>query len=103
MLEELLSLNLFAFFLVFARVGTAFFLFPGFQSKQVNIRARLAIALTITFLLTPLLMDILPRMPGSPWMLFALMIGEVLSGAILGTIALITISALMKSILGRFL
>ena len=93
MLEELLSLNLFAFFLVFARVGTAFFLFPGFQSKQVNIRARLAIALAITFLLTPLLMDILPRMPGSPWMLFALMIGEVLSGAILGTIALITISA----------
>ena len=93
MLSELLSLNLFAFFLVFARIGTAFFLFPGFASKYVNIRARLAIALAVTFLITPLLMDILPRMPGSPWMLLALMTGEVLSGAILGTTALIIVSA----------
>ena len=93
MLAEILSLNLFAFFLIFARVGTAFFLFPGFQSKYVNVRARLAIALTITFLLTPLLMDILPKMPGSPWMLLVLMVGEVLSGAILGTTALIIVSA----------
>ena len=93
MLSEFLSLNLFAFFLVFARIGTAFFLFPGFRSKYVNVRARLAIALAVTFLLTPLLMDILPRMPGSPWMLLALMMGEVLSGAILGTTALIIVSA----------
>ena len=93
MLAEILSLNLFAFFLIFARVGTAFFLFPGFQSKYVNTRARLAIALTISFLLTPLLMDILPKMPGSPWMLLVLIVGEVLSGAILGTMALIIVSA----------
>ena len=94
MLEEILSLNLFAFILVFARVGTAFFLFPGFQSKQVSIRARLSIALAISFLLTPFLIDILPKMPGSPWMLFALMMGEILSGAILGTTALIIFSAM---------
>jgi len=94
MFEQFLSLNLFAFFLIFARVGTAFFLFPGFQSKQVNIRARLSVALAITFLLTPLLMDILPKMPGSPWALFALMIGEILSGAILGTTVLIIFSAM---------
>ena len=76
MLSEILSLNLFAFFLVFARIGTVFFLFPGFASKYVNIRARLAIALAVTFLITPLLMDILPRMPGSPWMLLALITGR---------------------------
>ena len=94
MLEQFLSLNLFAFLLIFARVGTAFFLFPGFQGKQVTVRIRLSIALAITFLLTPLLIDILPKMPGSPWVLFALMIGEVLSGAILGTTVLIIFSTL---------
>ncbi len=93
MLEDVISLNLFAFLLVFVRVGTAFSLFPGFQSKQVNVRARLGIALAVTFVLTPLLVDVLPEMPGSPWLLFALMIGEFLSGAILGTTALIIFSA----------
>ena len=93
MLEEILSLNVFAFLMIFARVGSAFFLFPGFRGKQVNIRTRLSIALAVSFLLTPLLIDILPTMPGDPLLLLLILAGEILSGAVLGTAALIMFSA----------
>mgnify|MGYP001158769973 FL=1 len=93
MLEEILSLNVFAFLMIFARVGSAFFLFPGFRGKQVNIRTRLSIALAVSFLLTPLLIDVLPEMPGDPLVLLLILAGEILSGAVLGTSALIMFSA----------
>ena len=94
MLEEILSLNVFAFMMIFARVGTAFFLFPGFQGKQVNVKSRLALALAVSFLLTPLLMEILPPMPGDPLMLLLILGGEILSGAVLGTAVLVMFSAM---------
>ncbi|MEE2745562.1 MAG: flagellar biosynthetic protein FliR, partial [Pseudomonadota bacterium] len=93
MFEELLSLNLFAFFFIFARIGTAFFLFPGFSGKQVSARFRLTIALAVTFVLMPLLMDSVPKMPGSPMLLLLLLLTEILSGAILGTVVVIIFSA----------
>ena len=92
MLEEILSLNVFAFLMIFARVGSAFFLFPGFRGKQVNIRPGFP-ALAVSFLLTPLLIDILPTMPGDPLLLILILAGEILSGAVLGTSALIMFSA----------
>ena len=94
MLEQIVSLNLFAFLLIFVRVGTAFFLFPGFSSQQVSMRLRLTISVAISFLLTPVLMDVLPKYPDSPWTLAVLIVGEVLAGAILGTVALIVFSAM---------
>lgn len=93
MIEEFLTLNIFAFFMIFARVGTAFFLFPGFRGKQVTPRARLSIALAISFILTPLLAEQLPALPSSVLGLFLVMMGEILSGAILGTVVLILFSA----------
>ena len=73
MLEQIVSLNLFAFLLIFVRVGTAFFLFPGFSSQQVSMRLRLTISVAISFLLTPVLMDVLPKYPDSPWTLACLL------------------------------
>ena len=55
MLEDILQLNIFAFLLVFARIGTAFFLLPGFSSIQVPVRMRLSLALAVSFLVTPAL------------------------------------------------
>jgi len=40
MLEELLTLNLFGFFLIFTRVGTALSLMPGFSAGFVPVRVR---------------------------------------------------------------
>jgi len=44
MLKEILILNIFAFIMVFARVGTALTIIPGFGGNKLNQRARLAIA-----------------------------------------------------------
>ena len=93
LLDEFLALNVYAFLLIFTRVGTALTILPAFGQQQVNMRSRLAIALALTFVLTPLLTERLPAMPGSPWMLGALILGEFLAGAIIGTIGLILASA----------
>lgn len=94
MLDEILSVNIFASLLIFARVGSAFLILPGFSGQQVNVRARLTIALGLSFILTPFLAEQLPGMPGSPWALALLILGEFFAGALLGTIGLILAAAL---------
>lgn len=88
MLEEILAVNVFAFLLVFTRMGTAIMILPAFSAPQINTRTRLIVALAFAFILTPILAERLPGMPGSPWMLGILLLGEVIAGAILGTIGL---------------
>lgn len=93
MLEEILTLNIFAFIMVFARVGTALFIIPGFGGAKLNMRVRLSIALTIAFLVTPILAGQLPSMPGAPLNLLLLIMGEMVAGAIIGTVPLILIAS----------
>ncbi len=97
MLQELLTLNIFGFFLIFARTGTIFMLLPGFSASFVTPRVRLAIALAVSFVLAPLLIDDLPVMPASPAALFLLILGEAAIGAFLGTIARILLGALQTA------
>jgi flagellar biosynthetic protein FliR len=92
-LGDILQLNIFAFIMVFARIGTALLIMPGFASMQVYARARLSIALAISFLATPALVAQMPSMPNEPMMIFLLLGSEILTGAILGTIPLILLSA----------
>ena len=97
MLGDLLELNIFGFFLIFARVGAAVSMMPGFSSSFVLPRASLAIALAISFVVFPLLVSILPVMPSSILNLALLLIGEILIGVFLGTIARTLISALQTA------
>ncbi len=92
MLSEMLQLNIYAFILVFARLGTAFMLMPGIGNSQFPARMRLGLGLATTFVLTPFLSDKLPPMPAEIPNLFALIAGEVMAGAILGTIPMILMS-----------
>ena len=55
MLEQLLPANVFAVLLIFARVGSAMMLLPGFGEVYVPQRYRLLLALSIAMLLTPVL------------------------------------------------
>jgi flagellar biosynthetic protein FliR len=93
MLQEILTLNIFAFFMVFARIGTALFIIPGFGSNKVSPRVRLAVALVISFLVTPVLAGQLPPMPGAPLTLLLLIAGEMVAGAVIGTVPLILIAS----------
>ena len=97
MLEELLTLNLFGFFLIFTRIGTALALMPGFSAGFVPIRVRLGGALAISFVMAPVLIAGLPVRPPTIAGMAVLMIGEFLIGLFFGIIARILIGALQTA------
>jgi flagellar biosynthesis protein FliR len=97
MLEELLTLNLFGFFLIFARVATALAVMPGFSAIYVPVEMRLTLALAIAFVMTPALIANLPTMPATVAGIAILIGGELLIGAFIGTIATIILGALQTA------
>ena len=97
MLEELLSLNLFGFFLIFARIGSAFALMPGFSASYVPVRMRLGLALAVSFVMAPVLIGDLPVRPPAISAMGLLIAGEVLIGAFIGTFAMILLTALQTA------
>lgn len=61
MLEELSLEFIFHFMLVFARLGTAFRRFPAVGAQYIHPRAKLFVALTISFVMLPVLSPYLPK------------------------------------------
>lgn len=94
MLQELLTLNVFAFLLIFARVGAAFVTMPGFSAAYVPADIRLLMALAVSFMLTPILMPTLPLPPATVPGLFLMLLGEVLVGGFFGVLGRILFGAL---------
>ena len=94
MLQDLLPAQLFAYMLVFLRVGSAMMLLPGFGEPYVPARLRLLLALTIAVIVAPVLGNTLPVMPESAAALALLLLGEILIGFFLGTVARMYMAAL---------
>lgn len=94
MLQELLSLNVFAFFLIFTRISAGVLSFPGFSAGWVPARVRLLLAIIISFMMTPVLMSDLPMMPRGAVGLVLLISGEIIIGVYIGTIARAALAAL---------
>lgn len=95
MLAELVaSLDVFRFLLVFARIGAALMLMPGFGGSLVPTRVRLLLALGLSVLVEPVVHGSLPHMPDSAADLVVLLIGEVTVGLFLGLLAQAIMSAL---------
>jgi flagellar biosynthesis protein FliR len=86
-LEQLVALNLFQFFLVFARLGSAIMLLPGFGEAYVSPRVRLVFALAASVALLPMLMDRLPAMPAGLDRFVGLLLLEIGIGIFFGLIA----------------
>ncbi|PCI42492.1 MAG: flagellar biosynthetic protein FliR [Rhodospirillaceae bacterium] len=97
MLSQFVNLNLFAFLLVFSRIGAAFSMLPGFSSRQVTMKARLIFAVAVSFLMTPLLMEFLPSEPASVSVLVLLIMSEILIGLFLGIIPRVFMAALQTT------
>jgi flagellar biosynthesis protein FliR len=93
-LEQFLPANLFAAFLIFSRIGAAMMLLPGFGELYVPQRFRLLLALMMAGLLTPVLAPMLPPMPASPSALAVTILGEVVIGVFIGTLARMLVAAL---------
>src|SRR3546814_2962449 len=87
MLDQFLSAGLFSYMLVFARIGSAITLLPGFGEAYVPQRVRLGLALMLSLIVTPLVGEGMPAMPASMWALLLLVGTEVVIGLLFGTVA----------------
>lgn len=94
LLDRLLTAELFALVLIFARLGSAMMLLPGFAENSVPVRVRLMLALAITVVVAPVLAPSLPRLPASPLSLMLMLGGEMGIGLFIGTLARLLLSAL---------
>lgn len=93
-LQSFLVSGVFAFIMIFVRLGTAIMILPGVGDSFVPNKIRLYIALGITLMLTPLVSQYVPRtVPPMP-MLFALITMEFIIGLLVGTIARTLMAAL---------
>ena len=93
-LNALLAGGIFAVLLVFARVGSALLLLPGFGDSYTPARVRLFLALGFSLVIGPALKDRLPALPSEPGQLFVLIGIEIMIGLFLGTVARMLINAL---------
>lgn len=94
MIEQLLPANVFGALLIFARVGSALMLLPGFGEFYVMSRYRLLLAGALSLLLTPVLGPMLPPIPAGTAQLVTSVGSEVVIGLFLGTVARVLLSAL---------
>ncbi|MBV9521944.1 MAG: flagellar type III secretion system protein FliR [Alphaproteobacteria bacterium] len=93
-LAQLLPANVFAVMLVFCRTGAALMLLPGFGDLYVPQRYRLILAILLAGLVATALGRSLPAAPEEVGRLAQLVLGELLIGVFLGTIARILLGAL---------
>jgi flagellar biosynthetic protein FliR len=93
-LEQITVAQTFAYLLVFARIGAALALLPGFSAAYVTVRVRLIFALALTLVVQPVVAAGLPPPPGSPPALALLIAAEVTVGSFIAVIARIIVGAL---------
>ena len=93
-LQTLIAGHLFAWLLVFTRVGSAFMVMPLFGDQFVPVRVRLLLALVISVIVTPALEDRVPPEPVSLMALFLLLGSEVMIGVFIGSLPRLMFSAL---------
>lgn len=93
-LTQFLPNNAFAALLIFARIGSAMMLLPGFGEIYVPQRVRLLFALIFSALLLPVLRPILPPLPASVSRLVLLLGSELVIGLFIGTLTRLILAAL---------
>ena len=94
MIFEFTTNVIFSYSLIFARLGSALLFLPGLGETYVSARARLALGLVLSLIFYPLLVDMLPQMPGEFLRVFTFLLREVTIGVFIGVFARIIISAL---------
>jgi flagellar biosynthetic protein FliR len=86
-LDGLLIGEVFAVLIVFCRIGTVLMLMPGVGEMYVPMRVRLLLALTVSYLLAPIVRPYLPPVASTTMQLFIQVAGEVTIGLFLGMAA----------------
>lgn len=93
-IEEFMVSGVFAFMLIFTRLGTAMMIMPGFGDSFTPQNIRLLMVLGMTFVLAPLMQPYIPTPLPSFAVIFSLLMMEFVIGLFIGTIARIFMIAL---------
>lgn len=94
LLSDILMTNLFGFLMIFTRTGTAMMIMPTIGESFIPAQIRLLFALSLSFIMTPILIHHLPPMPSNSVAMFLLLISEMLVGVFIGTIMRVLLNAL---------
>jgi len=86
--------QVFAFLLVFARLGSMLMLLPALGDTSIPPRVRLSLGLVISFIAYALVHNTLPAMPTGVFPMFGLVFGEIVIGLFIGGAARLLMSAL---------
>jgi len=93
LLSEFLAGQVWAVFLVFARLGAAFAVLPGFAEASIPARVRLLVAGAVTLVIAPVVAGGLPPLPPEPAQLMLLVGLESATGIFLGLISRMMLAA----------
>lgn len=93
-LEEFLVTGVYAFMLIFTRLGTAMMIMPGIGDSFVPKNIRLMMSLGMAFVLTPVVQQYVPSPVAAVPVLFSLILMEFVIGLFIGTMARIFMAAL---------
>lgn len=93
-LQTLIADHLFAWLLVFTRIGSAFMVMPVFGDQFVPVQVRLLLGVFISIIVTPVLQDRLPHEPVHVLALFLLLGSEIIIGVFIGSLSRLMFSAL---------
>lgn len=93
-LETFVATQLFAFLIVFARIGAALMVMPGISDVTVPTQVRLYFALAFSFVLVPVLQPYLITPPADPLAFGLLVIKELITGIFIGLMSQIMMNAI---------
>ncbi len=100
-LEQFLPLQVYAFMMVFTRLGATVMLLPGVGEAYVPVNVRLLFALLLTIVASPVVSMALPSDPPSFIKFFVLLAGEFFIGIYIGVVSRIMLLTLDSA--GRFI
>lgn len=101
MLNEILTLDIYRFFMIFTRVGAAMMLLPGMSGQLISTRIRLLMALAIALVLLPTIGRMFPPLPRQVSTLALMLASEALVGIYLGLLTQMLMASL--NIAGTFI
>lgn len=93
-LAQFSSGELFAFLLVFARIGAMIMVIPALGETTIPAQVRLALALVLSIVILPVVRSSLPGMPQETFTLFLLLFGEIVIGIAVAGCVRLMVSAL---------
>lgn len=91
---EFVTTGVFAFILVFVRVGTAIMIMPGIGNAFVPANIRLYFALAFTFVIFPILQSRVPTPIPETFTFFTMIMMEFIAGLFLGTVMRVLLAAI---------